>query len=70
MGVSTSDPTGLPFDPQEHDALSSEPTSDMEEGRIFRVFKKAYRLHDKLIRPAQVIVATKPAETSSPSEGE
>ncbi|HRO65944.1 MAG TPA: nucleotide exchange factor GrpE, partial [Pseudobdellovibrionaceae bacterium] len=29
-------------------------------GHVFRVFQKAYKMHDKLIRPAQVVVAKKP----------
>lgn len=48
---------GLPFDPVVHEALSSEPTDAMPPGHVARVFKKAYKYHDKTIRPAQVIVA-------------
>lgn len=51
---------GAAFDPSVHEALSSEPTNDVPPGHISKVFKKAYKLHDKLIRPAQVIVAKKP----------
>lgn len=51
---------GKPFDPSEHEALSSEPTDKVQAGHVVRVFKKAYKLHDKLIRPAQVVVATAP----------
>lgn len=49
---------GVAFDPTLHEALSSEPRSDMAPGHVARVFKKAYKLHDRLIRPAQVTVAT------------
>ncbi|MFP5518400.1 MAG: nucleotide exchange factor GrpE [Bdellovibrionia bacterium] len=48
------------FDPAVHEALGSEPSSEVEAGYILRTFKKAYKLHDKLIRPAQVVVASKP----------
>lgn len=51
---------GHAFDPSVHEALSSEPTDKFEPGFISRVFKKAYKLHDKILRPAQVIVAKKP----------
>lgn len=51
---------GVPFDPTLHEALSSEPTDKVPPGHVARVFKKAYKLHDKLIRPAQVVVAKKP----------
>lgn len=51
---------GVPFDPSVHEALSSESTEKVPPGHISKVFKKAYKLHDKLIRPAQVVVAKKP----------
>lgn len=51
---------GVPFDPNVHEALSSEPTDSLPPGNIVRVFQKAYKIHDKLLRPAQVIVAKKP----------
>jgi molecular chaperone GrpE len=50
------------FDPSKHEAVSSEPRADMPAGHVARVFKKAYKMHDKLIRPAQVSVATVPAK--------
>ncbi len=59
-GVTEVKSEGMPFDPNAHEALSSEPTNEMAAGHIFRTFKKAYKLHDKLIRPAQVVVAKKP----------
>ena len=49
---------GLPFDPHVHEALGSEPSDSVATGHVTRVFKKAYKFHDKVIRPAQVIVAT------------
>lgn len=51
---------GTAFDPNFMEALSSEPTNDIPPGHVARVFKKAYKLHDKMIRPAQVVVAKKP----------
>jgi len=59
-GVSEVKSEGAPFDPNTMEALSSEPTTEMPPGHVFRVFKKAYKLHDKVIRPAQVVVAKKP----------
>jgi molecular chaperone GrpE len=56
---------GKPFDPAEHEALSSEPTDKVKSGHVSRVFKKGYRLHDKLLRPAQVVVATAPSKESA-----
>lgn len=59
-GVSEVASDGQAFDPNIHEALSSEATNEVQEGHVFRVFKKAYKLHEKVIRPAQVVVARKP----------
>lgn len=59
-GVTEVPAQGLPFDPAHHEALSSEPTDQVPAGHVVRVFQKAYKLHEKLIRPAQVVVAKKP----------
>lgn len=58
-GVSEMPTLGEDFDPFAHEALSSEPTDKMAPGKVLRVFQKAYKLHDKIIRPAQVVVAKK-----------
>jgi len=57
FGVSEVPALGLPFDPLLHEALSSEETDEVKPGHVFRVFKKPYKLHDRIIRPAQVVVA-------------
>lgn len=59
-GVTELKTEGAAFDPNFMEALSSEPTNDVPPGHVARVFKKAYKLHDKVIRPAQVVVAKKP----------
>jgi molecular chaperone GrpE len=64
-GVTELPAEGLAFDPSAHEALSSEPTDSVPAGHVSRVFKKAYKLHDRLIRPAQVVVATAPAENKN-----
>lgn len=53
-------PAEGPFNPSVHEAISSEATEEIPEGHIARVFKKPYKMHEKVIRPGQVIVATKP----------
>lgn len=57
-GIQELESEGKPFDPMSHEALSGEPRDDMPPGHVAKVFKKAYKLHDKLIRPAQVTVST------------
>lgn len=65
FGVKEDNPLGQAFDPNQHEALSSEESSTVPAGHITRVFKKAFRLHDKLIRPAQVVVARDPSNTKN-----
>jgi molecular chaperone GrpE len=45
------------FDPHVHEALLSQPDDDKESGAILDVLQKGYRIGDKVIRPARVIVA-------------
>jgi molecular chaperone GrpE len=49
------------FDPHVHEALLSQP-SEAEEGSVIEVVQKGYKLGDKVLRPARVVVAT-PAPT-------
>jgi molecular chaperone GrpE len=44
------------FDPHVHEALLSQP-SDRDEGSILEVVQKGYRLGDRVVRPARVVVA-------------
>ncbi len=59
FGVETLDPKGKAFDPAYQEALSYIKTSDFPEGHVAETFKKAYKLHGKVIRPAQVVLAKK-----------
>jgi molecular chaperone GrpE len=56
-GVVTQDPLGQPFDPEHHQALSYEATPGVEDGTVVAVFRKAYFLGGRLLRPALVKVA-------------
>jgi len=51
-------PTKGQFDPNLHDAVSEEP-SDEPEGEIIRVTRRGFKIRDRLLRPASVIVAAK-----------
>jgi molecular chaperone GrpE len=55
---------GEKFDPTVHAALSSEPSSEIQPGYITQVFKKPYKLHDKVLRVGQVVVAKEIEENS------
>jgi molecular chaperone GrpE len=66
-GITEVPSEGQPFNPIYHEAISSEPTSAVPAGHVARVFKKPYKLHDKIIRMGQVVVASKPADNSQES---
>jgi len=57
--ISCIDCVGQPFDHSCHHAICTVEHPDAEEGVIVEEIKKGYRLHDHLLRPSQVIVATK-----------
>ena len=54
------DPAGEPFDPEVHEAMTVLPSADHEENTVLEVIQKGFRLHDRLIRPAMVVVSRKP----------
>ncbi len=58
-GVSAIDTDGK-FDPHVHEALLSQP-SEAEEGSVLDVVQKGYRLGDRVVRAARVVVAAPPA---------
>ena len=56
-GLKPVDSIGAQFDPYQHEAVAHVP-SDQPEGTVIAEHQKAYRLHDKLIRPALVTVSS------------
>ena len=57
-GIEAVDPKGEKFDPNQHEALSTLPGPEgTEPGTVVEVLQKGYRLDDKLIRPARVVVS-------------
>lgn len=56
-GVEALDPSGEKFDPQWHEALSTQASVGAEAGTVIEVLQKGYRLGEQLIRPARVVVA-------------
>ena len=59
-GLEEIDATGKPFDPALHEAVSQMETTDAPEGQVVQQIRKGYKLRDRLLRPATVIVAKKP----------
>lgn len=57
MSVEPIEAAGQPFDPNLHEALGQEPSSDYDSGVVTRQMQRGYRLGDKVIRPSLVYVA-------------
>jgi len=60
-GLEELDAVGKPFDPHLHEALSQQETPDVPEGQVVQQLRKGYKLRDRLLRPASVVVAKQPA---------
>lgn len=59
------------FDPYQHEAMAYQESTEYKEGEIVSVVRDGYKLHDRLLRPALVILARSPEEaTTSPSTEE
>lgn len=59
-GLEEIDAMGQAFDPTWHEAVSQEETDGVPEGQVVRQLRKGYRLHQRLLRPASVVVARSP----------
>lgn len=56
-GLEQLDPVGEPFDPNVHEALLKQPSDTVPESHVIQVFQKGYRLKNKLLKTAKVIVS-------------
>jgi len=60
-GLEEVDANGQVFDPMLHEAVSQLETADTPEGHVVQQIRMGYKLRDRLLRPATVVVAKKPA---------
>jgi molecular chaperone GrpE len=60
-GLEEVDAAGKPFDPNLHEAVSQQETTDAPEGQVVQQLRKGYKLRERLLRPASVVVAKPPA---------
>jgi molecular chaperone GrpE len=60
-GLEEVDANGKPFDPTLHEAIMQMETADTPEGQVVQQIRKGYKLRDRLLRPAAVVVAQKPS---------
>ena len=59
-GVAAIEAVGLMFNPVEHEAVGTEESDEIEPGYVTQILRPGFRLHDRVIRPAQVMVAREP----------
>ena len=72
-GLAAIDAQGAPFNPDEHEAIAYQPADGVDEGHVLLQTRCGYRLGDRVIRPATVIVssgAPQPPEASGAQPGE
>ena len=61
-GLALEDPEGETFNPDKHEAMTTQPSDELEPGQVIRTLQKGFLLNDRVIRPAMVIVAAEPAQ--------
>ena len=66
FNIEVVDPTGYRFDPQLHEAMSMQPSNTAEPNSVLVVLQKGYRIGERLLRPARVIVAGEPVVSGAP----
>ncbi len=60
-GVQEIEAQGKAFDPNVHEAVAQEASAEIAEGTVIRVTRRGYKLKDRMLRPASVIVSSGPA---------
>jgi len=66
-GLVAINPGNVPFDPNFHEALAHLPHGEIEDGYVIEVQRIGYKLHDRLLRPASVIISSGVSEAATAS---
>jgi len=64
LGAERLEPVGKPFDPHLHQAMDRTESVEYEDGTVLQVFQPGYVFHGRVLRPAMVRVAVRPAAAS------
>ena len=67
LSIETIDPSEMRYDPELHEVMSTQEDDSVEPGYIIKVIQKAYRLKERLLRPARVIVCAEMNKKDSPT---
>jgi molecular chaperone GrpE len=57
-----------PFDPNRHESIMVQPSDEFEPNTVLMEIQSGFQLHDRVVRPTQVIVSTKPEPPASNDE--
>jgi molecular chaperone GrpE len=57
-GIAPIDALGKPFDPNMHEAVMQRPSDEHPAGTVLQVLQQGFQIHDRVLRPASVIVST------------
>jgi molecular chaperone GrpE len=68
-GLKRFDPTGQPFDPEKHEAIAMEDSSEHDVSVVLEVFQNGYMLHERVLRPPKVKVSN-PVSPAEPARSE
>ena len=68
FGVKEVSALNEPFDPMKHEAVMETDETEQPPGSVVQVLEDGYTLHDRLLRPARVVVATSPQRSSQPAQ--
>jgi molecular chaperone GrpE len=60
LGLESIEAEGLPFDPELHDAVATEPNEEVPDHTVVGVLQRGFKLGDRMLRPARVKVAVQP----------
>ena len=67
LSIETIDPSEMRYDPELHEVISTQEDDSVEPGYIIKVIQKGYRLKERLLRPARVIVCAEKNKKDSPT---
>ncbi|HEY7329362.1 MAG TPA: nucleotide exchange factor GrpE [Gemmataceae bacterium] len=65
-GIKRIEAQGQPFDPNCHQAVLQQPSREQPPMTVLQVLEQGYMIHDRVLRPARVIVSTAPEQTDKP----
>src|SRR5262245_41700932 len=60
-GITRMEAMGQPFDPHLHQGVMQQPSEDQPPGTVLQVFEHGFMIHDRVLRPASVVIATAPS---------